>query len=376
MDGAWGAGTFLAELPVEPRAAFVAAGTLRRHRRGATVLVQGDVGDTVLLVVEGRLKVVVITEDGRELVLAVRGAGELLGELTAVAEASGPRSATVVAIDDVVVRALSGAAFRQFLLDHPAGALVLLRSVVGRLHEADRQRVEFGSLDVAHRLARLLLVLGAQHGTPAGTRVELGIALSQDELAGMQRAGGTIARRRATGAAHEEHRRGHGERPASAALGSIGYARNRRPPIVAALAELTAPVVAIKSMSRRPTSSPSLVRRGGGRPHGRRHFLMFKDPDQFNPVLPGRWLRSPADRSQRRVPTHGAHKSGPASVPDRRLGTRPVGISHRRRRRRRHRRRGGRSSLVGGRRWSWFAGRRVVRRAGHPAGERRRQGRP
>ncbi len=186
MDGAWAAGTFLGDLPDDTRTAFRAAGTQRRHRKGTTVLLQGDAGDTVLLVVEGRVKVVSTTSEGRELVLAVRGPGELLGELTAVAEAGGLRSASVVAIDDVVVRAFTGAVFRQFLDDHPVSALVLLRSVVSRLHEADRHRVEFGSLDVPHRLARLLLELAAQHGSSdGGARVELRIALSQDELAGM-----------------------------------------------------------------------------------------------------------------------------------------------------------------------------------------------
>lgn len=74
--------------------------------------------------------------------------------------------------------------------------------------------------------------------------------------------------------------------PQDAALGSIGYALNRHPPIVAALAELSVPVVAINP-DVSPTDIGSL-RRHGVEPivlTGVGHFLMLEDPDQFNPVL-------------------------------------------------------------------------------------------
>ena len=71
-----------------------------------------------------------------------------------------------------------------------------------------------------------------------------------------------------------------------AALDSLGYALDREPPLLAALAELTAPVVAIN-----PDVAPSDVeslRRHGVKPivlTGVGHFLMLEDPEQFNPVL-------------------------------------------------------------------------------------------
>ncbi|MDQ3825515.1 MAG: hypothetical protein M3325_07100, partial [Actinomycetota bacterium] len=74
--------------------------------------------------------------------------------------------------------------------------------------------------------------------------------------------------------------------PQEAALGSIGYALNRHPPIIAALAELSAPVVAINP-DVSPTDVESL-RRHGVEPiilTGVGHFSMLEDPDQFNPVL-------------------------------------------------------------------------------------------
>jgi CRP/FNR family cyclic AMP-dependent transcriptional regulator len=181
------ASTFLARLDDSTRRAFGELGVARRHRRGATVLYEGDTGDGVLFVVEGRLKVLATTADGRELVLGLRGPGELLGELTAIAQDGRPRYATVVALDDLHVRVITGDEFRAFLLRHPTSAIGLLTMLVERLREADRQRVEFGSLDVAHRVARLLVDL-AESGSgtsDADGGTDIGIRLTQEELAGM-----------------------------------------------------------------------------------------------------------------------------------------------------------------------------------------------
>ena len=179
------ASTFLARLDAEASRAFHALGVPRHHRRGATVLFEGDMSDSVLFILNGRLKVLSTTADGRELVLGLRGPGELLGELTAIAQDGHARSATVVALDEVDVRAISGNEFRQFLLEHPTSALGLLTMLVERLREADRQRVEFGSLDVAHRVARLLVDLAVSGGEASDEGTHVAGQLTQDELAGM-----------------------------------------------------------------------------------------------------------------------------------------------------------------------------------------------
>jgi CRP-like cAMP-binding protein len=182
-----GTSTFLDRLDEGARQAFEGLGVPKGHRRGATVLYEGGLGDTVLFVVAGWLKVLSTTTDGRELVLGLRGPGQLLGELTAIARDGQPRYATVVALDDVQVRAIPADSFRTFLLEHPTGALGLLTMLVERLREADRQRVEFGSLDVTHRVARLLLDLvdsGSAMPCPDGD-AQINVRLTQEELAGM-----------------------------------------------------------------------------------------------------------------------------------------------------------------------------------------------
>src|SRR5215213_7641604 len=94
-------------------------GTHRRHRRGTFLMLEGDRNDHVLLVRQGRLKIVRTAEDGKELLLAVRGPGELVGELNALAAVDAPRIASVVALDDVDVQTISAAEFLGFLERHP-----------------------------------------------------------------------------------------------------------------------------------------------------------------------------------------------------------------------------------------------------------------
>jgi CRP-like cAMP-binding protein len=145
---------------------------------------EGDLSDWVVLLSEGRVKVSAAAARGREVLLAVRGPGELLGELSAVDVA--PRSASVTAIDPVKARIITGEGFRGFLAANPATSLLFLRTVSSWLRDSDRRRVEFVGLDTVGRVAGRLAELAQDYGVGsagAGTRIDL--PLSQDELAGL-----------------------------------------------------------------------------------------------------------------------------------------------------------------------------------------------
>jgi CRP-like cAMP-binding protein len=140
----------------------------------------------VFVVVAGRVKVSEVTPDGREIMLAVDGPGDLLGEFEAVDPDSGPRTAANVALEPVECRELTGEEFRGVLQSHPRIALMLLRWTIRRLKAADRRRIDATSLDTTHRLARLLLELAdnrAQADHPP--RVDIDIPLTQEELASL-----------------------------------------------------------------------------------------------------------------------------------------------------------------------------------------------
>jgi CRP/FNR family cyclic AMP-dependent transcriptional regulator len=171
---------FLAELEAAERADLEQLGAVRRYRRGDVLFHQGDDAGAVVVLRVGHVKATMLN-DGREVILAFPGPGELLGELSAVD--GQPRSATVRAVDEVEALVIPGSAFRAFLERRPRIALVLLRGVAERLREADRQRVDYAVNDVVVRVAGRLVELCDRFGCEDGGRVDIGLAITQDELA-------------------------------------------------------------------------------------------------------------------------------------------------------------------------------------------------
>jgi CRP/FNR family cyclic AMP-dependent transcriptional regulator len=172
---------FLRQLGHDDAEALVARVRRRRIAKTEPILHAGAAGDDVVLVLEGRVRLVAYGGDQREVMLAIRGPGELLGEMASLTAQR--RTASAIALDDVEAGFLRGEEFRDFLREHPDAALVLIRMLVRRLAEADRDRVALATQDSVGRVAGRLVDLAADHGVPAasGTRIEL--SLTQDELA-------------------------------------------------------------------------------------------------------------------------------------------------------------------------------------------------
>ena len=171
---------FLAELEADERADLEQLGAVRRYRRGDVLFHQGDDAGAVVVLRDGHVKATMLN-DGREVILAFPGPGELLGELSAVD--GRPRSATVRAVDEVEALVIPGSAFRAFLERRPRIALVLLRGVAERLRAADRQRVDYAVNDVVVRVAGRLVELCDRFGSDDGDGIDIGLAITQDELA-------------------------------------------------------------------------------------------------------------------------------------------------------------------------------------------------
>src|SRR2546423_11406790 len=108
---------FLAALDEPERADLMQRAHRRRYRRGATVFHEGGGSDEVVVVLSGRVKVSTVTGDGKEVVLAFRGPGDLLGELSAIDDE--PRSATVGALEPVEAAVVAPRGFRAYLSPHP-----------------------------------------------------------------------------------------------------------------------------------------------------------------------------------------------------------------------------------------------------------------
>src|SRR5689334_14677759 len=144
---------FLELLDEPDRVALREVARVRRYQRGAWLMRQGDAGDSVYVVLEGRAKVTVDTVDGRAVVLVILGRGDLIGEFEAL-EGVRVRSASIVALESMVVLVLSAAEFLDYLLGHPPASLALVRSTIRRLGAADRRRVGRTAMDSPYGLAR------------------------------------------------------------------------------------------------------------------------------------------------------------------------------------------------------------------------------
>ena len=173
-------GEFLAMLTPEDIEVVRAAGRPRRWERGTTVMSEGDTSDWVLVLTDGRVKVSSHTSSGIEVVLAVRGPGALLGEMSAID--GSPRSATVTALEPIAGIAIRD--FTGFLQEHGRIAVLLMQLVTGRLRDADRKRIEYGAFDTTGRVATRLLELAERYGEKTNGGVRVALPLSQDELAG------------------------------------------------------------------------------------------------------------------------------------------------------------------------------------------------
>ncbi len=183
MDaGAADPDSLLGALDESARAELLARGIRRRYPPGATLFAEGDRSDRCFLLEHGNVKIVQVTADGREVVLGVRGGGELIGDWSVIDGL--PRSASAVALEPVDAVQLDAVQFLGFLEASPRAALWMLRSVLHRLRDADRKRAEFASSDAAGRLARRLAELAEEHGQPVDGGIRITLPLSQDELAG------------------------------------------------------------------------------------------------------------------------------------------------------------------------------------------------
>jgi len=137
----------------------------RSYPRGSVILFEDDPGDSLFIVRHGRVKVVLIGEDGREVILGLLGPGAHFGELSIIDGA--PRSAHVIATEDSQLIVLRREDFRRRVNESPAVAWALLVELSRRLRRADEQIGSLVLLDVDGRIARLLLDAAAEAGGSA-----------------------------------------------------------------------------------------------------------------------------------------------------------------------------------------------------------------
>jgi CRP-like cAMP-binding protein len=150
-------------------------------RRGDVLFHEGDEGDRLYVVTDGKVKLGRTSADGRENLLAILGPGQMFGELSLFDP--GPRSATVTAVTDCTMQSLSHDELGRWLNGRPEVARGLLLQLAGRLRKANDVAADLVFSDVPGRVAKALLDLSSRFGRVADDGVHVHHDLTQEELA-------------------------------------------------------------------------------------------------------------------------------------------------------------------------------------------------
>jgi CRP/FNR family cyclic AMP-dependent transcriptional regulator len=168
--------SLFADVPESDLAALGAGLRRRKYARGQIIFTQGDPGTNLCLVEEGRVRISVASDEGKELVLGMLGPGDFFGELALLD--GEPRSADATAHDASTLLLLARDDLLRFLETRAHVSAVLLAALSRKLRATTQQAQDVAFLDVPSRLVRALLAV-ADGGEPPVCRV------TQNELAGL-----------------------------------------------------------------------------------------------------------------------------------------------------------------------------------------------
>lgn len=172
---------FLEQLDDAERAVLDDRGTRRRFRRGSVLFHEGDSTGDVFVLLEGQAKVVVTAKDGRQVLLVIRSEGDIVGELAAIDDT--PRSATVIALDDVHALVIPADRFRELIDEQPRIVRYLLTAMAARMRQTSMRQLEFGLDDALSRVCRRLVEMGERYGEARDDGILVDAPLSQQDMA-------------------------------------------------------------------------------------------------------------------------------------------------------------------------------------------------
>jgi CRP-like cAMP-binding protein len=150
---------------------------------GGTLCVEGDPATHVFILLAGWVKILSVTREGHEMVLGLRGHGDIVGEMAG--EATGYRTATMQANGTVRALIVGHDKFSSFLDSYPGASHAYRRVVTQRWSDAAAMLRRRSVTTGAQRLAFLLLDLAGQHGSETAVGVYVAMPLSQEELASL-----------------------------------------------------------------------------------------------------------------------------------------------------------------------------------------------
>ena len=181
MDDVLSRAPMFAALDPEAAAALRSSMDTVNLNKGQVLFNEGERGERLYIITDGKMKLGHTSSDGRESLLAVLGPGELLGELSLFDP--GPRTATATALTETSLMGLGHNALRPWLTGRPEVAEALLQALALRLRRTNEQMADLVFSDVPGRVAKTLLELGEKVGRPLPDGIHVTHDMTQEELA-------------------------------------------------------------------------------------------------------------------------------------------------------------------------------------------------
>lgn len=154
-------------------------------KKGETIYLPGDPGNSVFLLKKGRVKTVITAESGKEITFEILEPGEIFGDLEVCQGSPGKVFATAMA--DSLVCSMRREDFERYLVQHPHLIVSLVKLIGLRFKKIQGRFEELASADALTHLANLLLELSKTEGVPDGRGIRIRIKLTHQEMANLIR---------------------------------------------------------------------------------------------------------------------------------------------------------------------------------------------
>jgi CRP/FNR family transcriptional regulator, cyclic AMP receptor protein len=134
----------------------------RQYPKETVVFFENEEGDFFFMIVTGRIKVTILGDDGREVILSILGPGDFFGEMALLDNE--PRSATAIAVEDTELLSLHRHDFQSVLADNRSIMSALIKILTSRIRKANHQISTLALLDVYGRVARVIVDMAREEG--------------------------------------------------------------------------------------------------------------------------------------------------------------------------------------------------------------------
>jgi len=171
--------TFCGSLPEQAMTGLVQRGHVAKFSKDQAIFGRGDSGETLMVVLSGRIKISNVNDEAKEVILNFLGPGDVIGEIAVLDGRERTADATALAESEIFV------VYRRDLLPvlvaHPQAMLEIIQTLCDRIR-ATSEIIEDGALEMKGRLAKALLRLSGQHGRTGKDGVRIDLTVSQTDL--------------------------------------------------------------------------------------------------------------------------------------------------------------------------------------------------